>query len=312
METFNGWLIVNSYYNPAKFRSLYKLLAESAEKAELRYSMWSSDALPTIIGSKAREPRPDFVIFWDKDVMLARALELAGLRLFNGADAIAAADDKVKTALLLAEKGIPTPDTIPAPIVFPGCNRNGAAAEQAGKMLGWPMIIKENNGSFGQQVYLVHNLAEATKVLARIGEKNCLFQRFIEPSRGKDLRVTVVGGKVVCAMERHAANGEFRSNISNGGTASARAITPLEEKLALDATAALGLDFAGVDILMGRTEEERYVCEVNSNPQLQSTIDCCGVNPALDIMWHIRSEVKKLKNNAAAATVVPSDFEGVL
>ena len=233
METYNGWLIVNSYYNPAKFRSLYKLLADSAEKAELRYSMWSSDALPTIIGSNAREPRPDFVIFWDKDVLLARALELSGLRLFNSATAIAAADDKVKTALLLAEKGLPTPDTIPAPIVFPGCNRNGAAAEQAGKMLGWPMIIKENNGSFGQQVYLVHNLAEATKVLARIGERNCLFQRYIEPSRGRDLRVTVVGGKVICAMERHAPAGEFRSNITNGGTASARPITALEERLAL-------------------------------------------------------------------------------
>ncbi|MGN0647027.1 MAG: RimK family alpha-L-glutamate ligase [Oscillospiraceae bacterium] len=304
METFNGWLIVNSYYNPAKFRSLYKLLAESAEKAELRYSMWSSDALPTIIGSKAREPRPDFVIFWDKDIMLARALELAGLRLFNSADAIADADDKVKTALLLAEKGIAIPDTIPAPIVFPGCNRNGAAAEQAGKMLGWPMIIKENCGSFGQQVYLARNLAEATKILARIGERNCLFQRYIEASSGKDLRVTVVGGKVICAMERHAASGEFRSNITNGGTASARAITPLEEKLALDATAALGLDFAGVDILMGRTEDERYVCEVNSNPQLQSTIDCCGVNPALEMMWHIRSEVKKQK--ADAASVIPT------
>ena len=66
---------------------------------------------------------------------------------------------------------------------------------------------------------------------------------------------------------------------------------PGEEKLAVESAAARGLDFAGVDILMGRNDEERYVCEVNSNPQLQSTIDCCGVNPATNIMWHIRSKL---------------------
>lgn len=293
METYNGWLVVNSYYNPAKFRSLYKVLQESADKAGLHYSMWNSDALPTIIGSKCREPRPDFVLFWDKDVLLARAMELSGLRLFNSAQAIALADDKVQTSLRLAAFNIPQVDTIPAPTCFPGCKRNPAAAEAAARILGWPLIIKENKGSFGQQVYLANNSQEAARILTHIGEHDCLFQRYIAASKGKDLRVTVVGGKVVCAMERHAAtNDEFRSNIGTGGTASARAISPLEEKLALAATAALGLDFAGVDILMGKDENERYVCEVNSNPQLQSTIDTCGVNPATNIMWHIRNQIK--------------------
>ena len=60
----------------------------------------------------------------------------------------------------------------------------------------------------------------------------------------------------------------------------------------------LGLDFAGVDILMGKEENERYVCEVNSNPQLQSTIDCCGINPATNIMWHIRSKLKDANGEA--------------
>ncbi len=298
METFNGWLITNSYFNPAKFRSLYKVLQESAEKAGLRYSMWKSDELPTIIGSKCREPKPDFVLFWDKDVLLARAMELSGLRLFNSAHAIANADDKVKTSLCLAKYNIPQVETIPAPTCFTGCKRNPASAEAAAKILGWPLIIKENKGSFGQQVYLANNIAEATKILNHIGERDCLFQRYIAASKGKDLRVTVVGGKVVCAMERHAANSsEFRSNIGVGGTGVARTISPLEEKLALAATSALGLDFAGVDILIGRDENERYVCEVNSNPQLQSTIDACGVNPATNIMWHIRNQVKLEREN---------------
>lgn len=294
MDIYNGWLIVNSYYNPAKFNSLYKVLAESAEKAGLRLSKWNSDQKPTIIGSDAKEPKPSFVLFWDKDTQLAKTLELSGLRLFNNATAIAAADDKVETLLRLGKYHIPIVDTIPAPTCFPGCKRNVSSAEQAAKMLGgWPIVIKENKGSFGQQVYLANNAKEAERILTHIGEHDCHFQRFIADSAGRDLRVTVVGGKVICAMERQSASKqEFRSNIGQGGTASARQISPLEEKMALAATAALGLDFAGVDILMGKGENERYVCEVNSNPQLQSTIDTCGINPATNIMWHIRSSIK--------------------
>ena len=302
METYNGWLVYNSYYNPAKFRALYKTLQEAAEKAGLHCSSWSSAELSTVIGGKCREPRPDFVLFWDKDTMLARSMELSGLRLFNSAGAISASDDKVKTALALAKFNIPIVDTIPAPICFPGCKRDVAAAEKAAKILGWPLVIKENKGSFGQQVYLANNAAEAAKILTHIGEHDCLFQRFISASKGKDLRVTVVGGKVVCAMERHAANpSEFRSNIGVGGTAVSRPVSPLEEKLALAATAALGLDFAGVDILLGRDESERYVCEVNSNPQLQSTIDACGINPATNIMWHIRNKIKRKSDTTIIA-----------
>lgn len=294
MDTFNGWLIVNSYYNPAKFNSLYRLLQESAEKAGLHFTKWTSAERPTVIGSKAREPKPSFVLFWDKDVLLARAMELSGLRLFNSARAIELADDKAASALKLAEAGIPIPDTIPAPTCFPGCKRDPASAEQAAKILGWPLVIKENKGSFGQQVYLANNVNEAGRILAHIGEHDCVFQRFVADSRGRDLRITVVGGKAICAMERHSASKEeFRSNIGAGGTATARAISELEEKLALDAANALGLDFAGVDILLGREENERYVCEVNSNPQLQSTIDCCGINPATNIMWHIRNRLKE-------------------
>ena len=293
MDIYNGWLIVNSYYNPAKFNSLYKLLQESAEKAGLRFSKWTSDQRPTVIGSAARDPKPSFVLFWDKDIQLAKTMELSGLKLFNSAESIALADDKIETLLKLAAKGVPIPDTIPAPTCFPNCKRNPASAEQAAKILGWPLVIKENVGSFGQQVYLANNVKEAERILTHIGEHDCHFQRFIADSAGRDLRVTVVGGKVVCAMERRSqSKQQFRSNMELGGVGSARNITPYEEKIAVEAAEALGLDFAGVDILMGKDENERYVCEVNSNPQLQSTIDTCGINPATNIMWHIRSQIK--------------------
>ncbi len=299
MDIYNGWLISNSYYNPAKFNSLYKVLQESAERAGLRFSKWTSSERATVIGSTAREPKPSFVLFWDKDVLLARTMELSGLRLYNSARAIELADDKVQTALKLTEAGIPIPETIPAPICFPGCRRDPKSAENAAKILGWPLVIKENKGSFGQQVYLANNVGEAARILTQIGEHDCLFQRFVATSAGKDIRVTVVGGKAVCAMTRQSQSKEqFRSNMELGGTGTAYALSPFEEKLAVDAANALGLDFAGVDILFGRDATERYVCEVNSNPQLQSTIDACGINPATNIMWHIRSQIK-----AGTATV---------
>ena len=104
MEIYNGWLIVNSYYNPAKFNSLYRVLEDSAEKAGLHFSKWTSDQRPTIVGSQAKEPKPSFVLFWDKDIQLAKTMELSGLHLFNSANAIALADDKMETALKQEER----------------------------------------------------------------------------------------------------------------------------------------------------------------------------------------------------------------
>ena len=287
-----GWLVHNSFFLSGSFERLFLSLKKEAESLGLSLRLiGNADLCP--IGPSALAEKPDFILFWDKDIQLAKTMELSGLHLFNSADAIALSDDKMETALKLAAAGIPIPDTIPAPTCFPGCKRNPESAERAAKLLGWPLVIKENKGSFGAQVYLAKDKAEAARILTHIGEHDCLFQRFIRESSGKDLRVTVVGGKAICAMERHSASpAEFRSNIGAGGSATARVITPLEEKLAIDAVAALGLDFAGVDILMGKNDDERYVCEVNSNPQLQSTIDTCGINPATNIMWHIRSQIK--------------------
>ena len=74
------------------------------------------------------------MLFWDKDVFLARAMELSGLTLYNNARAIQLADDKARTALRLAQAHIPTIDTIPAPTCFPGCKRNPASAEEAARI----------------------------------------------------------------------------------------------------------------------------------------------------------------------------------
>ena len=86
---------------------------------------------------------------------------------------------------------------------------------------------------------------------------------------------TVVGGKVVCGMLRQN-NNDFRSNITNGGTACNITLTEEQKAVALKATKALGLDWAGVDVMFGK--HGPIVCEVNSNPHFRSTLDCTGID----------------------------------
>jgi ribosomal protein S6--L-glutamate ligase/gamma-F420-2:alpha-L-glutamate ligase len=150
-------------------------------------------------------------------------------------------------------------------------------------------VIKESYGSFGEQVYLAHTIEEAQATVAAIGAKPFLFQKFISSSFGRDVRVNVVGGSAVCAMERVGRAGDFRSNIAGGGVGSGYTLSPDEEALAVRAAAAVGADFAGVDLLFG--EGGMLVCEVNSNPHFTGTYKHTGINLAVPILEHILKTV---------------------
>jgi RimK family alpha-L-glutamate ligase len=113
-----------------------------------------------------------------------------------------------------------------------------------------------------------------------------LFQEFIKSSKGKDLRLQVVGNQVVAAMYRYSENGDFRANITNGGKM--KLFDPSEEQveLAIKCCKIIGLDFAGVDILFGENQEP-IVCEVNSNAHFKNIFDCTGINVADCILEYI-------------------------
>ena len=102
-------------------------------------------------------------------------------------------------------------------------------------------------------------------------------QEYISSSKGKDIRINVVGEQAIVSMLRENDN-DFRSNISNGGHGSIYQPKPEFIDLALKASKALGLDFAGVDVMFG--EDGPIICEVNSNPQVASTLNATGVNLA--------------------------------
>ena len=282
----NGWLIINGFLLSSKFDDLYRLLAEAFQAQGATLTIFPNTAFATPIGVPFTPVKPDFVLFWDKDVALAQRLEAAGLPVFNSAAAIDTCDDKIKTALALARQGVVQPRTIFAPKTFEGV---GYASldflRDAADTLGLPLVIKEAYGSFGQQVYLAQTLVETEDIVRRIGHKDFLMQEFIATSRGTDLRVNVVGGEVVAAMRRFSAT-DFRSNVTLGGGMECATPTPAQRAAALAACRTVGADFAGVDILYGPNDIP-LVCEVNSNPHFRSTLDCTGVNLADALAAHV-------------------------
>lgn len=288
-----GWLVINSFLQTEKFLTLYKLLKAAAESRGIVLDCKRTDELCIPVGeafSKRFPALPHFVLFWDKDVSLARRMEAAGLKLFNGAQGIEVCDNKILTAEALSAAGIAAPKTVIAPKTFEGVGYNDKSFLLcAEKELGYPMVIKEAYGSFGAQVYLAQDRAEACAILEKIGHKDCLLQQFIKASAGRDIRANVVGEKVVAAMERYNDN-DFRSNVSGGGKTRKIELTKAQEAIAVAAARACGVHFAGVDIL---TDEggKPLVCEVNSNPQFKSTLDCTGVDVSEYVMQYIAERI---------------------
>lgn len=281
----HGLLIVNHFIATGKFHELYGLLRSSAEAEGMTLDVVRSGELPHIPGA-VPVPDCDFVLFWDKDVLLARMLEMQDCRLFNCADAVESCDNKAITAVKLQAAGVRTPKTVIAPLTFEGIGYTDTAfACESAEILGYPVIVKELYGSFGAQVYLVHDADELQRIIGRLGHKGFLMQEFIAASCGRDLRVNVVGGRVVSSMLRHNPD-DFRSNITNGGKMEKYAADPEQCAVAAAACNALGLDFAGVDLLFA--EDGPAVCEVNSNPHFKSTLECTGLDISRDIMRYVR------------------------
>lgn len=240
---------------------------------------------------RSAEHKPDFVVFWDKDIPLAKALEELRIPLFNGASSIAACDDKGLTHQILAQSGIPMPVTIPIPMTYSGIGYHRFPfLNQIEQALSYPFVLKECFGSFGAQVYLINHRQEAEEWLMRLAGKPLLAQEYISTSTGRDVRVQVVGGQVVTAMLRYNDK-DFRANITNGGSMKAYSPTPEQRVLAIRACALLHLDFAGVDLLFGENRQP-VLCEVNSNAHFKNIYDCTGVNVADAIMEYITKQLE--------------------
>ncbi len=288
-----GWIITNGSLKTPHFKEMCEIYMEAARKIGIRLIHLYNDEI--MIGLTAGElfikgmvvtERPDFVLFLDKDIRLAQQLEAKGLKLFNSSEVIATCDDKSLTFQKLAGHQITMPKTMIAPYIFyKGHEENIGYIEELEQVLDYPMVVKESFGSFGEQVYLVQDREELITIRQKLKIRPHIYQQYIASSRGRDVRLNVVGGKVVACMERFSET-DFRANIAQGG--GAKQFNPPEAfiDMAVRVCEILEADFAGVDILFGE-QGEPVLCEVNSNAHIKGIKACTGINVAIPILEHI-------------------------
>lgn len=226
-----------------------------------------------------------FCLYLDKDGYISKMLELAGLRLFNSSESIYLCDDKMLTHIALANQGIRMPKTISAPLNYTSSFDEKFLLETE-KELSFPMIAKRNYGSLGKGVFLLQNHEELVSFEKKYQAEPHLYQEFISSSFGFDYRLILIGGKFIAGMRRHNENGDFRSNIAQGGKGERIEIPKSYINLAEKAAQVLKLDYCGVDILKGK-DGEPILCEVNSNAFLKGIEEVTGVNIAYLYAKHI-------------------------
>ncbi|MDY0396881.1 RimK family alpha-L-glutamate ligase [Virgibacillus halophilus] len=212
------------------------------------------------------------------------------LQVFNKAETIAVSDDKIATYQRLARAGLPIPKTIVSPKVFLQHDlEKFSYTEAVIKELGFPMIVKEAFGSFGEQVHLIQEKSGLLDIIRRLHGKPFMFQEFIQTSYGTDVRLQVVGNRVVAAMKRIARD-DFRANVTAGASMEPYHPTYTEEKLAVAAAKTIDADFAGIDLLFGKTSP--VVCEINSNAHIRNLLNCTGTNAADFIADHVLQSIQ--------------------
>ena len=233
------------------------------------------------------DPAPDAILFFDKDIRLARALEKA-CPLFNPADAIALADDKISTFNALAD-ALPMIDTIPAPFHYRAQVPKDDFLDYVEARFGYPMVVKAAKGSFGEQVYLAKNPGDVRAIAEKIGAEDFLFQPFIAESAGVDKRVLIIGDEIVGAIERRNDH-DFRANIAAGSTARAIRLTEDEKALALAAHKKAGLAFSGIDLI--DSNRGPLLVEINSNMSYLGFQEATGIDVSRKILDYVEAQIR--------------------
>lgn len=281
----NAYSVLPSYLNQAnRLAQEFKKLGVEAEIRRNDLGLYIKDG--SIAGYTGGY---DFCVFLDKDKYTAAMLEAAGLRLFNRRSAVEICDDKMLTHLALAGKGIPMPDTVAGALCYiQDAALSDETVRKLENSLGYPMIIKQSYGSLGKGIYRVENRKELKNVYDGIKLAPHLFQKSIEESYGRDVRVIVVGGKCVAAMERRS-DGDFRSNLELGGKGFPYKTDVKLNDICRRTAEILNLDYCGIDLLVGR--EGYLVCEVNSNAFFGGIEKVTGIDVAKIYAEYIYGEI---------------------
>jgi len=227
-------------------------------------------------------------------------IEERGVPVVNSPRAIERAVDKFYTDALLREAGLPTPETVV-------CENVADAMEAVRVMLGrrslgeggGEVVIKPIFGSMGHGLVRVSDPDVAFRVLKSLDQVRSVFylQRAVDHG-GRDIRVFVVGGRVLGAIERRAPDGDWRTNVARGADARPIDLPAEWAQLALRAAAALGADYAGVDLLPSR-DGQVFVLEVNGIPGWQGLQQATGLDVAGAIVDHVETRIRPAPLDAA-------------
>ncbi|MCW8828770.1 MAG: 30S ribosomal protein S6--L-glutamate ligase [Gammaproteobacteria bacterium] len=214
-----------------------------------------------------------------------RQFEMMGTFPLSESVAIGRSRDKLRSLQLLSRKGIGLP-------LSSFAHHVDNTRDLINLVGGPPVVVKLLEGTQGKGVVLAETFKAAESVIDAFRELGAdfLVQEFIKEAGGSDVRCLVIGNKVVAAMERKAKEGEFRSNLHRGGTASLTKLTPQERATAIKAAKTMGLNVAGVDIL--RSGHGPLVMEVNSSPGLEGIENATHKNVAGMIINYIEENAK--------------------
>ena len=271
------------------------------------------DGLIARLGGAARGLASERTSLLDADAVLARIIptgtleqiiyrvdtlhwiEDSGVPVMNSPRAIERCVDKFYTTALLEQAGLPVPETVV-------CER-GADAIAAVREMG-DAIVKPIFGSLGHGMVRVTNPDVAHRVVEPLEQIGSIFyvQRTIDHG-GRDIRAFVVGGRVIGAIERMAPAGDWRTNVSRGGSVRAFELPPDWAGLAVRAATTVGADYAGVDLLPSR-DGEVFVLEVNGIPGWKGLQQATGVDVSGAIVEHLIDRVRS--GEAAAAIADPA------
>jgi ribosomal protein S6--L-glutamate ligase len=217
-----------------------------------------------------------------------RQFEMMGVWPLNESVAIGRSRDKLRALQLLARKGIGLPVTAFA-------HSDDFADDVIAIAGGAPVVIKLLEGTQGIGVVLgeTHNSAKSVIEAFRGVKVNIMVQEFIKEAGGSDIRCLVIGDRVIAAMKRQGAEGDFRSNLHRGGNAKLIKITPEERSTATRAANIMGLNVCGVDLL--RSKHGPVVMEINSSPGLEGIENATGTDIAKEIIQFMEKNAKPNK-----------------
>ncbi len=205
----------------------------------------------------------------DYGIEVVAHLEWIGIPLLNRAEPITAARHKFRSLRILAQHGVPVPQSLTV-------GNTTFLAEAVSELGEYPFVLKPFHGTHGRGILL---LDTQTSLVSAVGtlcdlHQDYLIQPFSAEAEGVDRRALVLGGEVVAAMQRQAPPGEFRANIHKGGIASAVTLSDTETEIARAAAAALELEIAGVDLI--QTHHGPVVLEVNPSPGFEALETATG------------------------------------